>query len=158
MPILDPRAGYAAIWIVSCFLFLSIAVGGGFLLMYMILPESDSTYWLPIAGVTLVCLPWLFWLCTCLYRIISRLSGFRMSIGGVGGGAGGGGGGGGSSRGRNIATSNHGAGNVNNNGDSSGRDNNDNNQNGIDNNGQERKEDSFRSRESEIPLTSSMVP
>lgn len=157
MPVLDPTAGYAAIWMVSCFLCLSIAVGGSFLVMYMILPESDSTYWLPIAGVTLVCLPWLFWFCTCFYRIISRLSGVRMSIGGVAGGTGGGGGGGGSSRGRNIASSNHGAGNVNNYGDSSGRDNN-NNQNAIDNNGQERKEDSVRSRESEIPLSSSMAP
>ncbi|KAL5820123.1 hypothetical protein ACOSQ4_023965 [Xanthoceras sorbifolium] len=87
------RSGYTVIWLISCFLFISIAAGGGFLVMYMVLPESPSTSWLPLAGVTLVCLPWLFWFLTFFYRVVSRACGFRMVIGGVGVGVGDGGGG-----------------------------------------------------------------
>ncbi|RVW29505.1 hypothetical protein CK203_077379 [Vitis vinifera] len=49
-------------------------------------PQTQSTSWLPVAGVLLVCLPWLFWLLTILYRLISRTCGFRMggSYGGNG--------------------------------------------------------------------------
>lgn len=165
MPVSDPRTGYAAIWFISCLLFVSIAVGGGFLVMYMILPESKSTYWLPVAGVTLVCLPWMFWFCTCMYRILSRLFGIRINAsactggGGCGGSRGGGGGGSvlNSTRGRNV-NSNHASvnNNTNNNSESLARNNNA-GQNRE--NGQERKEgDSVTSRESEIPLTSSMGP
>ncbi|TXG60329.1 hypothetical protein EZV62_014902 [Acer yangbiense] len=86
----ESRGGYKLIWLISCFLFVSIAAGGGFLIMYMLLPESSSTSWLPLAGVTLVCLPWLFWFITFFYRIVSRACGFRMVIpgGGDGGGKG----------------------------------------------------------------------
>ncbi|KAK2656289.1 hypothetical protein Ddye_009341 [Dipteronia dyeriana] len=85
----ESRGGYKLIWLISCFLFVSIAAGGGFLTMYMILPESPSTSWLPLAGVTLVCLPWLFWFLTFFYRVVSRACGFRMVIPGGGGGGGG---------------------------------------------------------------------
>jgi len=66
---------------------------------YMTLPESQSSILLPTFGFILVCMPWLFWISTVLYRIVSRAFGFRMVIGslyGNGGfdrGAGGGGGG-----------------------------------------------------------------
>ncbi|PON78680.1 hypothetical protein TorRG33x02_237240 [Trema orientale] len=86
MPVIDPRAGRAFIWAISWFLFLTIAGGGGCLVMYMILPETTTTSWLPIAGITLVCLPWFFWLSTFLYRILSRVFGFRLGIGGCSGG------------------------------------------------------------------------
>ena len=85
----ESRGGYKLIWLISCFLFVSIAAGGGFLIMYMLLPESSSTSWLPLAGVTLVCLPWLFWFITFFYRIVSRACGFRMVIPGGGGDGGG---------------------------------------------------------------------
>ncbi|CAN6567560.1 unnamed protein product [Malus baccata var. baccata] len=75
-----PGAGGSFICLISCVLFISIVAGGGCLLMYMILPEPQTT-WLPITGVALVCLPWLFWLLTFLYRLISRGSGFRGGIG-----------------------------------------------------------------------------
>ncbi|KAJ7957051.1 putative Membrane lipoprotein [Quillaja saponaria] len=71
----------------------------------MILPESEVQSWLPIAGVSLVCLPWLFWLLTLLYRIISRLCGIRVGgnyIEGAGKGGGGGGNGGGLSNATNT--------------------------------------------------------
>ncbi|KAL5554953.1 hypothetical protein UlMin_037189 [Ulmus minor] len=94
MLVSDPRAGRAFIWLIYSFLFISIAVGGGCLVMYMILPDTTTTSWLPVVGVTLVCLPWLFWLFTFFYRIFSRVIGFRIGIGnragsGRGGGAGG---------------------------------------------------------------------
>lgn len=81
MPVNDPRAGRAFIWLIASLLFVSVALGGGCLIMYMVLPDSDASSWLPIAGVTLVCLPWLFWFLTFVYRIVSRVSGFRVGIG-----------------------------------------------------------------------------
>ncbi|KAJ6682716.1 MEMBRANE LIPOPROTEIN-RELATED [Salix koriyanagi] len=53
-------------------------------------PTDPSRAWLPVAGIALVCMPWIFWLLTCIYRIFSRLFGFRVAIGSGGGGAGGG--------------------------------------------------------------------
>lgn len=54
---------------------------------YMVLPHSDTQSWLLAAGITLVCLPWLFWFLTFVYRVISRVCGLRVGIGktGVGG-------------------------------------------------------------------------
>lgn len=54
--------------------------------MYMILPETTATSWLPIVGITLVCLPWFFWLSTFLYRVFSRVFGCRIGVGGCSGG------------------------------------------------------------------------
>ncbi|KAE8651991.1 hypothetical protein Csa_016945 [Cucumis sativus] len=81
MSLVNPSAGRAFIWIVTCFLFFSILSGGGCLLMYMILPETETTAWLPITGLSLVCLPWFFWLLTFFYRVLSRACGFRVSLG-----------------------------------------------------------------------------
>ncbi|EEF46065.1 uncharacterized protein LOC8281221 [Ricinus communis] len=88
MPVADPISGRLFIWLISCFLFLSIAIGGTFLILYILLPPDASRSWLPIAGVILVCLPWVFWCITCLYRIFSRALGFRVVLGGGGGGGG----------------------------------------------------------------------
>jgi len=61
--------------------------GGACLVAYMLLPESEtSSSWIPEIGVALVCLPWLFWLLTFLYRVFSRIFGCRVSIGGGGSG------------------------------------------------------------------------
>lgn len=49
--------------------------------MYMILPETETTAWLPMVGLFLVCLPWFFWILTFFYRVISRACGFRVSLG-----------------------------------------------------------------------------
>ncbi|XP_021892697.1 uncharacterized protein LOC110810735 [Carica papaya] len=98
MPVPDPRTGQAFVWLISCFLFISIIFGGGCLISYMFLPRPPL--WLPYIGVFLVCLPWLFWVLTFVYRILSRTFGFRMILGCGGGGGSnrdiGGGGGGGS--------------------------------------------------------------
>ncbi|XWS44680.1 hypothetical protein CRYUN_Cryun15aG0068500 [Craigia yunnanensis] len=77
----DPTAGRTYIWTISCILFICIAAGGGCLLAYMTIPESQSSILLPVLGFTLVCMPWIFWIITVLYRITSRAFGFRMVIG-----------------------------------------------------------------------------
>ncbi|MED6135126.1 hypothetical protein PIB30_043247 [Stylosanthes scabra] len=68
----DPDSGRTFIWLITCILFISILAGGGCLLAYIVLPESQTSSLIPILGVTLVCLPWAFWFLTCLYRIFSR--------------------------------------------------------------------------------------
>lgn len=85
----ETRPGSAFIWLISSVLFLSIAAGGGCLVVYMLQPNSPYSTWLPFAGVAFVCLPWLFWVLTCFYRLISRAFGFRVGVapGGGGGGA-----------------------------------------------------------------------
>ncbi|KAG5245085.1 hypothetical protein OIU76_002738 [Salix suchowensis] len=90
MPVEDPTSGRLLIWFISFFMFITVAAGGSLLLMYLILPTDPSRAWLPVAGIALVCMPWIFWLLTCIYRIFSRLFGFRVAIGSGGGGAGGG--------------------------------------------------------------------
>lgn len=68
------------IWMVACVLFISVVVGGGCLAWYVLHPESETAPWVPVVGVTLVCLPWLFWILTFLYRLVSRAFGFRMVL------------------------------------------------------------------------------
>ncbi|XP_035545606.1 uncharacterized protein LOC108996132 [Juglans regia] len=74
------------------------AARGGCLTLYVMQPHSPYASWLPFAGVAFVCLPWLFWMLTCFYRVVSPSCGFRdVGIdrnGGGGRGAGGGGAGG----------------------------------------------------------------
>ncbi|KAJ4899056.1 putative membrane lipoprotein [Raphanus sativus] len=79
MPVPDPQAGRAFICLITLFLFLSIAVGGGCLIAYTILPYPPI--WLSYLGIFFVCLPWFFWILTFVYRIVSRTFGFRMVIG-----------------------------------------------------------------------------
>ncbi|XVF58825.1 hypothetical protein PTKIN_Ptkin07bG0097300 [Pterospermum kingtungense] len=83
MPEPDPKTGRACICIISSILFICIAAGGGCLLAYITLPESQSTVLLPVIGFTLVCMPWIFWIVTVIYRITSRAFGFRMVVGGL---------------------------------------------------------------------------
>ncbi|XVF58820.1 hypothetical protein PTKIN_Ptkin07bG0096900 [Pterospermum kingtungense] len=83
MPEPDPRTGRACICIISSILFLCIVAGGGCFLAYMTLPDSQTTILLPVLGFTLVCMPWIFWIVTVVYRIMSRAFGFRMVIGGL---------------------------------------------------------------------------
>ena len=78
---LDPTAGRTYIWTISCILFICIAAGGGCLLAYITVPESQSSILLPALGFTLVCMPWVFWIITAVYKITSRAFGFRMVIG-----------------------------------------------------------------------------
>ncbi|KAE9601336.1 hypothetical protein Lal_00023919 [Lupinus albus] len=84
MSVSNPSSGRAFIWLITCLLFISIIAGGACLVAYMVLPESEIASWLPVLGVSLVCLPWAFWFLTFLYRFFSRCCGFR--IGGVGNG------------------------------------------------------------------------
>ncbi|KAK7369520.1 hypothetical protein VNO80_11559 [Phaseolus coccineus] len=87
MPVSDPSSGRTFVWIITGLLFISVVAGGACLVAYMLLPESEtSSSWIPEIGVALVCLPWLFWLLTFLYRVFSRIFGCRVSIGGGGSG------------------------------------------------------------------------
>lgn len=81
MPDAGPSSERAFIWLITCVLFLSILAGGGCLTTYLVLPESQITRLLEIVGVTLVCLPWAFWLFTSLYRIFSQSYGFIFRVG-----------------------------------------------------------------------------
>ncbi|XVE86490.1 hypothetical protein DITRI_Ditri18aG0038000 [Diplodiscus trichospermus] len=81
MPEPDPKAGRTYVWTISCILFICISAGGGCLFAYLILPESQSFILLVVLGFILVCLPWMFWTITVVYRITSRAFGFRMVIG-----------------------------------------------------------------------------
>lgn len=95
----DSGAGCTSIWLVIySLLSISLAAGGGCLIAYIFLPKSQSTSWLPFAGVTLVCVPWLFWFLTFLYRVILCVSGLRVSTDCEAGG------GGKTSEGPNIVT------------------------------------------------------
>ncbi|KAI5384149.1 hypothetical protein KIW84_071238 [Lathyrus oleraceus] len=80
MPVSDPSSGRKFIWVVACFLFISLIAGGACLVAYMYLPESETSSWVPVVGVGLVCLPWAFWFFTCLYRIFSRCLGCRVGL------------------------------------------------------------------------------
>ncbi|XP_011649431.1 putative uncharacterized protein DDB_G0284715 [Cucumis sativus] len=149
MSLVNPSAGRAFIWIVTCFLFFSILSGGGCLLMYMILPETETTAWLPITGLSLVCLPWFFWLLTFFYRVLSRACGFRVSLG----------------IGADVSSNNANANNNNNNNASSAesaqqdvgeRDNEDNN-NADQRHSNSSSNNSIVSRESEMPLAITMA-
>lgn len=40
------------------------------MLLYITLPESDKTSWFPVAGITLIGIPWAFWVLMLLYRIL----------------------------------------------------------------------------------------
>ncbi|KAE8694946.1 Glucose-inhibited division family A protein isoform 1 [Hibiscus syriacus] len=62
-------------------LFICIVVGGGCLLTYMLTSHSDNLILLPALGFSLVCMPWIFWIVTVLYRLMSKFFGFRMVIG-----------------------------------------------------------------------------
>ncbi|KAL6228031.1 hypothetical protein ACLB2K_001985 [Fragaria x ananassa] len=78
------RAGASFIWFISCSLFLSIMLGGGCLITYIIIPhDPGSMSWLAITGVVLVCLPWMFWFFTFIYRVVSRMRKNRSNSEGV---------------------------------------------------------------------------
>ncbi|KAK7410909.1 hypothetical protein VNO78_02123 [Psophocarpus tetragonolobus] len=94
MPADDPNFGRPFIWITACILFICVLIGGGCLVEYVVLPESEVQPWIPLLGITLICLPWAFWLFTFLYQILSRCCGCRISFDvnvgrqGLGGGGG----------------------------------------------------------------------
>ncbi|KAH1135270.1 hypothetical protein GYH30_013171 [Glycine max] len=62
MPVSDPSSGRMFIWIIA-----------------ETSSSLDTRDW---GTVGLLCLPWLFWLLTFLYRIFSRIFGCRVSVGG----------------------------------------------------------------------------
>ncbi|PON87501.1 hypothetical protein TorRG33x02_166790 [Trema orientale] len=65
---MDQRKGDARVYVVSGLFFSCIISGGVFLCLYIVLPETQSSGWFPIAGLVLVSIPWAFWLFTFLYR------------------------------------------------------------------------------------------
>ncbi|TYH31057.1 hypothetical protein ES288_A01G143500v1 [Gossypium darwinii] len=76
----DPTAGRTYIWIITFLLLISIVAGGGCLLTYLLVPNSQSSIFLPTIGFTLDCMPWIFWIIIVVYRFTSRVFGFRMVI------------------------------------------------------------------------------
>ncbi|XP_028766031.1 uncharacterized protein LOC114723949 [Neltuma alba] len=88
MPASNPSSGPNSIYIIACILLTCQLAGGACLASYLLLPESENSSSLAIAGVALVCLPWVFWTFTFLYRILSRTFGFRLGTGGAGCGGG----------------------------------------------------------------------
>lgn len=70
MPPPEGKAGDLCIWFVTCFFFLLILSGGIFLVLYITQPATNETGWLPVAGMALIAIPWIFWILTCLYRIV----------------------------------------------------------------------------------------
>ncbi|EAY82483.1 hypothetical protein OsI_37701 [Oryza sativa Indica Group] len=62
-------AGGACVWAVAAVLFLAVLAGGGCLVFYLALPPAEVPEWLPVAGLSLVALPWAFWIATCAYRL-----------------------------------------------------------------------------------------
>ncbi|EAZ19856.1 hypothetical protein OsJ_35441 [Oryza sativa Japonica Group] len=62
-------AGGACVWAVAAALFLAVLAGGGCLVFYLALPPAEVPEWLPVAGLSLVALPWAFWIATCAYRL-----------------------------------------------------------------------------------------
>ncbi|XP_078441239.1 uncharacterized protein LOC144711187 [Wolffia australiana] len=59
------------VYLIFATLFLFLIAGGVFLVLSLVLPESDDTAWYSAAGMALVAVPWLFWGVTCLYRAFS---------------------------------------------------------------------------------------
>ncbi|XP_054820462.1 uncharacterized protein LOC129319422 [Prosopis cineraria] len=92
MPASNPSSGPHSIYIVACILSICLLAGGACLASYLLLPESENSSSLAVAGVILVCLPWAFWIVTFLYRVLSRTFGFRLGAGGAANCGGGGGG------------------------------------------------------------------
>ncbi|GMJ03843.1 hypothetical protein like AT4G30770 [Hibiscus trionum] len=81
MPQPEASIGRTFLWTISCILFICVTIGAGCLLVYIISPASQSSNLLPILGFILVCMPWIFWIVTIIYRITSRAFGFRMVAG-----------------------------------------------------------------------------
>lgn len=71
----EGRRSNVCVWIISCLLFLNLLAGGGFLVLYITLPETEDTIWFPIAGMILVAIPWVFWTITCIYQSIKTRNG-----------------------------------------------------------------------------------
>ncbi|KAL8159179.1 hypothetical protein V2J09_000716 [Rumex salicifolius] len=78
VPVVEPKAGSCYVWVITAVLFICLSAGGTLLVIYMISPDSSSVASYPAIGISLVCLPWLFWFITFLYRLLSRKLGFHM--------------------------------------------------------------------------------
>ncbi|KAK9668920.1 hypothetical protein RND81_13G095900 [Saponaria officinalis] len=70
--------GSCYIWFILISLFICLISGGAFLVLYMTRPVTRDTSWYPDVGISLVCLPWFFWILLIVYRIVSRTFCFRM--------------------------------------------------------------------------------
>ncbi|CAM0874730.1 unnamed protein product [Alopecurus aequalis] len=70
-------AGSPLVWVVTALLLLSVLGGGGCLVAYVLLPPGESPVWIPAVGLSLVALPWAFWLATSAYRCVTTRSADR---------------------------------------------------------------------------------
>lgn len=77
----DQAATCTYIWAIACILFICVLAGGGCLLCYIIVPEYQSSNLLPVLGFIFLSTPWVFWILTVVYRLMSRAFGFRMVFG-----------------------------------------------------------------------------
>lgn len=78
VPVVEQKAGSCYVWVITTVLFICVAAGGTLLAIYVINPNSSSVAAYPAIGISLICLPWLFWFVTILYRFLSRKLGFHM--------------------------------------------------------------------------------
>ncbi|GMI67171.1 hypothetical protein HRI_000386400 [Hibiscus trionum] len=79
----EQDASWVYIWTIACILFACVVAGGGCFLVYVTVPEYQSSDLLLSLGFIFVCMPWIFWILTVLYRLLSRAFGFRMVLGGM---------------------------------------------------------------------------
>ncbi|KAJ1427862.1 hypothetical protein SESBI_09244 [Sesbania bispinosa] len=68
------REGDVRIYFIYVFFLACTIAGGVFLFMYILKPNSESLPWYPIAGMTLVAIPWLFWFLIYLYRCYKTMN------------------------------------------------------------------------------------
>ncbi|KAE8665749.1 Glucose-inhibited division family A protein isoform 1 [Hibiscus syriacus] len=79
----DEDASQVYIWTIACILFVCVVVGGGCFLAYVTVDEYQSSSLLLVLGFAFVCTPWIFWILTVMYRLLSRAFGFRMVLCGL---------------------------------------------------------------------------
>ncbi|XP_059654296.1 uncharacterized protein LOC132301016 [Cornus florida] len=65
------REGDLRFPIISCLIFLCVLTGGGFLVVYVFVPDLSQP-WHPVAALVLIGFPWVFWFLTYLYTCMKH--------------------------------------------------------------------------------------
>ncbi|OAY65497.1 uncharacterized protein LOC109723535 [Ananas comosus] len=63
--------GDVCVWLIVGLLFLVLLAGGTFLALYISLPAHAAPAWYPLVGISLIGVPWTFWLLMCVYRCVA---------------------------------------------------------------------------------------
>ncbi|CAN6374585.1 unnamed protein product [Urochloa humidicola] len=75
-----PPGSTLCLWMVTVVLLLSVLAGGACLAGYILLPPHEVPAWVPAVGLTLVALPWAFWILTCAYRCVAAQAAERRMM------------------------------------------------------------------------------